>query len=645
VASESRLAARAGIDALDAGGNAIDAAAATVFAAGVTRPDLCGIGGGGFLVYRSARGRTAALDFREKAPSSYQFGSGLLVSGAPPPLFGTGHNVVGVPGTVAGMAEAVRRHGRRPLSAAIAPAEKLAREGYPVSGELSTNMTIHASRLALFPESARVYLKNGSTPYSPGERLVLKDYADSLGLIARDGPQALYAGPIGQRIADDMSRSGGLPGDRGTMTRADLAAYGAPWRAPLVGRYRGYTVIAMPPPTSGGLALIEILNILEGVPLRSFGQSSADHLHYLAEAQKIAWADRNRYVGDPDFVRVPVGAMTSKDYAAGRRAEIARDRAATYGPKAGGDEPGGHTTHVAVMDAAGNAVSVTCTIEQPFGSAVVAPGTGFLLNNQLTDFDGPGTANEPKPGKRPRSSTSPTIVARRGASVMALGAAGGASIPMGVTSAVIGVVDFGLDIARAVDAERADARGRCEGSGLQLCIEDARLAPGVADSLRARGHAVTSRSPEFCRGMGPGCEYWIVNRVQAVGLDPAGGVRLAISDPRNEGATGAEAGLGALGQAGGPLPPRIRLAVRPRTVRVGRLTRFRFRATVVRGGRPVAVRGATVNFAALRRRTDRRGRAAITVRLLSRRRRPGPRRARATRRDLRPGVAIVRVVR
>lgn len=519
VATVHPLAGSAAIEILDAGGNAIDAAAAAVFAVGVTRPEMCGIGGGGFLVYRSRSGRTAALDFREKAPSKYAFSEGSP--------FGTGHNVVGVPGTVAGMAAALKRFGTMTLRDVVEPAERFARDGFPVSPELSLYMALSANRLRMFPETARIYLIGGRLPYPPGATLVQKDYADSLRSIAEKGPAAFYRGRIARLIAKDMRSSGGSPSGAGTMTAVDLGAYEAVWRKPLATTYRGHEIVAMPPPTSGGLATIEILNILEGFDVAEFGQSSANHLHVMAEAQKIAWADRNFYVGDPDFVKVPIRMLASKRYAADRRSEIDMDKAGEYKP---GGRPGSvsveeiaeanaHTTHVSVIDKHGNAVAVTCTIEQVFGSAVVAPGTGFLLNNQLTDFDTEGTANEPEPGKRPRSSTSPTIVVRKGIPVLVVGGAGGPCIIMGVVEAIVNLVDLGLDVGHAVDAERIDAR--CSGNILRM--EDVRVPLDAQRELQRRGHNI-SRSGEYAGGP----------IVEAVGLDPKTGDAIAFSDPRSE---------------------------------------------------------------------------------------------------------------
>lgn len=520
VATVHPLAAAAALEILDDGGNAIDAAVAAVLAVGVVRPSMCGIGGGGFLVYRSADGReVAALDFRETAPSRYTFSVGG-------PDFGTGHEVAGVPGVVAGMAKALRRFGTRSLSEVVAPAERLAREGFPVSPELSQDIVANANRLREFPESASIYLLGGVFPYPPGALLVQEDYANSLRLIARRGASAFYKGKIADLLITEMRSSG-----RSTMRARDLVDYRAIWRKPLTGRYRGHRVVAMPPPTSGGVAIIEMLNILEGFDLEGAGQSSTDHLHYLAEAQKIAWADRATYLGDPAFVDVPTAWLTSKSYAASRRAEIERDVAKEYDPgKRPGEargpvvvddgDPQGHTTHVSVLDERGNAVSVTCTIEQVFGSAVVAPGTGFLLNNELTDFDNTsGHPNRPAPGKRPRSSMSPVIVARQGKPVLVVGGAGGPCIIMGVLQTIVNTIDFGLDVASAVDAERIDAR--CSFSDMGM--EDTRVSPTTQQELDERGHFVQREG-----------EYYITPIIQAVSFRATADEVEAFSDPRSE---------------------------------------------------------------------------------------------------------------
>jgi gamma-glutamyltranspeptidase/glutathione hydrolase len=538
VATDSPYAADAALAVLREGGNAVDAAVTAVFAVGVVRPDLCGIGGGGFLVYRGADGTTAALDFREKSPSvGYQFSDGIGLAGTPAYTWGTGHNVVGVPGTVAGMHEALIKLGTIGLNRAVRPAVALARDGFTVSQGLAGSLEYRQIDLRLFPASALTYLKGGITPYVAGDTMVLSDYAKSLELIGNSGPDAFYRGPIADAIVAEMKRPSPYPQDRSALTAADLANYRAVWRTPLTGRYRGHDVVAMPPPTSGGIATVEMLNLLEGFDLASLGASSADHLHLFAEAQKIAWADRNRYVADPDLVSVPTAELTDRSYARSRRKEIDRNLAKEYQPgqfessalSALEGDSGTHTTNVSVVDAAGNAAAITCTIERPLGSAVVAPTTGFLLNNELNDFSEPGTANEPAPGKRPRSSMSPTIVAKGGRPVLVTGGAGGPTIIGGVVQLVLNAVDFSMGVARAVDAERVDARG----FGSFLNVEHTRVPDSVLATLESRGHRL-NRAGEYGGQSNPYGVFPVGMPVlTAVAVDAAG-TRTAVSDPRGD---------------------------------------------------------------------------------------------------------------
>src|SRR3954447_15773076 len=460
VATESPAAAAVGRDVLEHGGNAIDAAVSTVFALGVARPQSCGIGGGGFMVYRDHDGSVATLDFRETAPAAIRndtfTGPGLYQTF-------TGHTTVGVPGVVAGMSSALARYGTISLRDAIAPAARLAQHGVTVLPSLADSIAANAARAKLFPATAKIYLHPDGTPLAAGETLRLKDLARSLRLIMTRGAGAFYEGRIAKEIVADM-QAPKLEGEQGLMTLSDLQAYRAKWRTPLIGSYRGREIDAMPPPTSGGTAIVEMLNVLEGFDLASAGMSSTEADYDIAEAQRIAWADRNAYLGDPDFVSIPP-QLSDKGYAAQRRAEIDPDHTHAYAPgsfpaQAGAEtNPNGSTTHMDVIDRHGNAVSLTCTIEQEFGSAVVAPHTGFLLNNELTDFSGPGTANEPAPFKRPRSSMSPTIVAQGGVPVLATGGAGGSRIIMGALETILDTVDFGQDLPHAVDAERLDDQG------------------------------------------------------------------------------------------------------------------------------------------------------------------------------------------
>jgi gamma-glutamyltranspeptidase/glutathione hydrolase len=526
IATESPAASRIGRAVLESGGNAVDAAVATVFALNVARPQSCGIGGGGFMVYRGANGRTDTLDFRETAGAA-----ATRTMFQPPGLHKTftGHLTVGVPGVVAGMQAALRRYGTRTLAASIAPAERLARQGFRVPLSLQGAAEDNAERLATFPNTAAVWLPGGR-PIQRGTLLRQPALAATFRRIIRGGPDAFYRGTIARRIVRDMRTPRPETKDAGLLTVRDLAAYRAIWRRPIAGTYRGRTVIGMPPPTSGGVAIQEMLNILEGFDLRAAGQSSAVADHLIAEAQKIAFADRGGYLADPAFVRMPISGLISKDYATVRRAEIDLNRARTYVPgnfaaapavrAAGAVErnPNGSTTHVSVVDRRGNAVALTCTIEQEFGSTVMAPGTGFILNNELTDFGDPGTANEPAPGKRPRSSMSPEIVAQNGRPVLVAGGAGGARIIMGVLLQVIGTVDFGLSLPQAVDAERLDNQG-----GATINIEDVRVDPTVLAALVARGHRLTREG-----------EYGPRPRVQLAGVDPRTGLRTAVSDSRSD---------------------------------------------------------------------------------------------------------------
>lgn len=490
------------------------------------------------MVYRGADGEVAALDFRETAPAAIESetfeGEGLYTAF-------TGRTTVGVPGTVAGMDAALERYGTMGLPEALAPAEGLAREGVEVQPSVSQQMADNAERLKLFPAAAEQFLVDGEEPYPEGSSLLQPELADTLALIASEGPEAFYSGPIAQRIVEEMERSDELPGNEGLIAAEDLASYEALWREPLAGEYRGREVVAMPPPTSGGIATLQMLNILEGFDLASAGQSSADTLHLMAEAQKIAFADRDEYVADTDFVEVPVEELVSESYAEERREEIDPEEAGSYEPgdlgpagetgDAGSEEnPDSSTTHLSVVDARGNAVALTCTIEQSFGSAVVAPGTGFLLNNELTDFSEAGTANEPAPGKRPRSSMSPTILVEDGEPRLVVGGAGGVQIIMGSLLAISNVVDFGLEVDEAVDAERLD-----EPSEDEMLLEDGRVSPVVQAELTGRGHSVSREG-----------EYADIPRVQAAGVDPDSGERLAVTDPRS-----GEEEYGALGQAPG----------------------------------------------------------------------------------------------
>src|SRR3954452_11012930 len=421
VATESPAAARVGRGVLEAGGNAVDAAVATDFALNVARPQSRGIGGGGFMVYRSRTGNVRTLDFREIAPAAIrpdQFqGNGIYKQF-------TGHTTVGVPGVVAGMDAALARYGTLSLRQAIAPGEQLARDGVRVTQTLATGTKDNQERFGRYPESAKLFLPNGQ-PLQAGSTFRQPALAADFRRIMKNGPAAFYTGTIARRIVADMQ---GFQhpeiGDQGLLTMDDFARYRPRWRAPVVGTYQGAEVDAMGPPTSGGVVLIEMLTLLEPLDLRGYGPSSANALHLTAEAQRIAWADRNKYLADPDFVAQPTDVLTAKGYADRRRGEMRLDRTQSYTPCDVSRPQGGSTTHISIIDRDGSAVALTCTIEQEYGSAVVAPGTGFLLNNELTDFGAPGTASAAAPFKRPRWSRSPTIVKRNRRPILVTGGAG-----------------------------------------------------------------------------------------------------------------------------------------------------------------------------------------------------------------------------
>jgi gamma-glutamyltranspeptidase / glutathione hydrolase len=379
-------------------------------------------------------------------------------------------------------------------------------------------MAANAERLKLFPAAAAQFLHPNGTSYVAGQRLVQPDLAASLRRIIRGGRRAFYEGTIARRIVRDMRAPRPDTQDPGLLTLRDFANYRAKWRTPLSGTFRGRTVHAMGPPTSGGVAILQMLRMLEPFDLRTLGTTSTQAIHLVAEAQKLAFADRAQYLADPDFVRQPLAGLLSPAYLESRRQQINQERAGSYGPGVPPENPTGTTTHISVIDSVGNAVAITCTNEQEFGSAVVAPGTGILLNNELTDFGAPGTANEPAPGKRPRSSMSPTIVEQSGQPVLVTGGAGGARIIMGVLHSILRTAEFGESLAQAVDAERWDNLGTN-----RLNIEEARIHPGVLAELEGRGHTLVREG-----------EYGVRPRIQLAGVDLATRDKVAVSDSRSD---------------------------------------------------------------------------------------------------------------
>ena len=495
VVASDPLAAEAGRNVLRAGGSAIDAAVATAFALAVTYPNAGNIGGGGFLVYRSADGSAVTYDFRETAPAA-----------AAPDMFLEGddydaarhhdsHVAVGVPGTVAGLHRAWMDHGRLPWGLLIEPAVALARDGFTLSYARAASLAGVLPQMARYPASIAAFSNDGA-PYAAGNRFRQPDLANTLELIATDGPAGFYRGRTAALIAREMSANGGL------ITEADLAAYKPKVRAPILGTYRGYEVVSMPPPSSGGVTLVQMLNVLEGYDLGTGGHGSAITVHRITEAMRRGFADRARHLGDPDFnPSMPVTQLTSKTYAERQRRTIDDERASrsdseTFEWPAGGDE----TTHLSVVDIERNAVSLTITLEQAYGSKIVVPGAGFLLNNEMGDFNAaPGLTTEAgligtapnlaEPGKRMLSSMTPTIVAKDGHLVMVTGSPGGRTIINTVLHTILNVIDFGMNVQEAVDAPRFHHQWLPD----EILYERHGLSPDTIALLEARGHRLVPR--------------------------------------------------------------------------------------------------------------------------------------------------------
>ena len=467
VVSQEEAASRVGLDVLRLGGNAVDAGVAVGFALAVTLPRAGNIGGGEFmLIHRADLNKTVAIDFRETAPAATTKDVFLDANGEADPFKSRYSGLaVGVPGTVAGLELAWRKYGSGKFSFAdlIAPAIALAHQGLTVGDDVADTLAVAAPILAKHPSAARIYLKpDGSAPQK-GDHIALDDLAATLETIAAEGAAGFYAGPVAEKIVSAVQAAGGR------MTIDDLARYRAVEREPVSGTYRGYTIVSMPPPSSGGAHIIEILNILEGYPLAEQGLNSAAALHEMAEAEKLAYADRAAWLGDPDFVKVPLSGLTSKAYADHLRGLISPDRARPATEIRPGEPQryeSDQTTHFSIVDSDGNAVANTYTLNIPYGSGVVADGTGVLLNDELDDFAAAphaanvyglmgGDANAPGPMKRPLSSMSPTLVFKDGKLLMATGSPGGSTIISTVLQIIVNVVDHHLNVAEAENAPRA----------------------------------------------------------------------------------------------------------------------------------------------------------------------------------------------
>lgn len=495
VVSASALASEVGAQVLRDGGNAIDAAIATGFALAVTYPTAGNIGGGGFMVIRFADGRTTTLDFREKAPLAAD--SLMFVDSTGEYSYDIHHRshlAVGVPGTVAGFALAHQRYGSSEWSSLVEPAVALARDGFDVPQGLARSLAGVLDNMAPYAASVQQFSKDG-TPYREGELFRQPDLGRTLQRIADHGRDGFYRGETARLIAEDMRRNGGI------ITERDLEIYQAQERAPIRGTYRGYGVIGMPPPSSGGIAVVEMLNILEGYQLAQMGHNSPAYLHHLAEAMRRAFRDRAQYVADTDFFDVPIDRLTSKEYAAGLRRTIDPQRATPSSVEdLVADAESEHTTHYSVVDAEGNAVSVTYTLEQGYGSKITVPGAGFLLNNEMGDFNAkPGLTTETgligtrpnlaRPQQRMLSSMTPTILERDGRLFAVIGSPGGRTIINTVLQVVLNVIEFDMNVQEAVNAPRIHHQWLPD----VLRIEEAGGDPALIRALEAMGHEVSAR--------------------------------------------------------------------------------------------------------------------------------------------------------
>jgi gamma-glutamyltranspeptidase/glutathione hydrolase len=538
VTSVHELASRAGVEMLRSGGNAVDAAVATGFALAVVHPQAGNLGGGGFLLLRNANGETHFIDFREKAPAAatenmYLDAQGNVIPESSKDSSVVGYKSVGVPGSVAGLVYAEKKYGKLSLEKVIAPAIKLARNGFPLAYEDAQDLK-RDEYLAQFSESKRIFQRDGNY-YQPGELFKQPDLARTLERIAKN-PDAFYHGAMARELAAAIHKGGGL------VTAADLAAYEVKEREPIRGSYRGYDIISAPPPSSGGVALVEILNILEGFDLAKLSNRSAAAIHLEAEAFRRVFYDRVDFMGDPDFAKIPVAQLIDKKYAAAWRdsidpnhASVSKDlkrpgfaeleRVAQSRPAAIREPE--NTTHYSVVDAEGNAVSVTTTLNDSFGSRVTAEGLGFLLNDEMDDFTSKpgvpntygliqGPANAIGPGKRPLSAMTPTIVLKDGKLFLVLGSPGGPTIITTVANILIGVVDFSLDIQEAVNAPRFHHQWLPD----EILVED-RLSPDTMKVLGSKGHKVNVR------------HFW--GDGECIMVDPKTGERLGGSDGRNNG--------------------------------------------------------------------------------------------------------------
>ncbi|MTH98077.1 gamma-glutamyltransferase [Roseibium sp. RKSG952] len=501
VASQEALATQAGVDILQRGGNAVDAAIATGFALAVTLPRAGNLGGGGFMMIHMAdRDETVALDYREKAPAAATEDMFLGEDGEPDKTKSRFSGLaIGVPGTVSGFEAAYQKYGSGDLSWAelVAPAIRLADQGIAVTHDLSGSLLSRVDRLTRDPATAAVFYKGGLIPYLPGETLKQEDLANTLRAIADRGAAGFYEGDVAGKIVATVQSAGG------GMTLQDMAAYKPVWREPVTGTYRGYEIASMPPPSSGGVHIVQMLNMLEQHPVGEMGHNSAKTIHLMAEVMKRAYADRSEYLGDPDFVDVPVGGLTDRDYASDLLAGISFEEATPSSSlKPGNPIPyeSNETTHYSVVDKDGNAVSNTYTLNFSYGVGVMAKGTGVLLNNELDDFSAKagvpnaygligGAANAVAGDKRPLSSMSPTLVFSDDDFFLATGSPGGSRIITTTLQVIMNVVDHGMNIAEASAAPRIHHQWVPD----EIRIEQG-LSPDTVALLEGKGHDVAVKN-------------------------------------------------------------------------------------------------------------------------------------------------------
>jgi gamma-glutamyltranspeptidase/glutathione hydrolase len=527
VASTSEIASQVGVEILKRGGNAVDAAIAVAFALEVTHPAAGNLGGGGFMMIRLKSGKTTAIDYREMAPAAatrdvYLDKNGKLIEGEGGSL--VGYRASGVPGTVRGMELALSKYGSRKLSWSqlIEPARQLAAAGYVVNYNLARSLRGNRDYLSQYPETKRIYLKDGKF-YNEGELFRQPELAATFGRLQKSGPNEFYEGATARLIVDDMKRHNGL------ITMDDMHGYVAKEREPLRGTYRGYEIISMPPPSSGGAVLLEMLNILEGYDLNKMEFASSDRYHLMTEAMRRAFADRAEYMGDADFVKVPVAGLVDKAYAGKLRGTIDPQHASSSEQVKAG-KPLGYeseeTTHFTVVDAEGNAVANTYTLNNSYGSAVVAKGTGLLMNDEMDDFAAkPGTPNlygliqgernAVAPHKRPLSAMTPTFVLRKDGSLwFTVGSPGGPTIINTVLDVITNVIDYGMNIQQAIDAPRIHHQWLPD----ELVYEPYGLSGDTQKALLARGHKLAK--PRY------------LGDAEGIMIEEKTGMRLGATDPR-----------------------------------------------------------------------------------------------------------------